>query len=86
MNADLRALYEEVILEHNRHPRHYPKKPRGSTHHAHGFNPLCNDEIQVHLRVADDTIRGHRLRGSRLCHLHGFGLDDGRSSAWQAAG
>ena len=57
MMADQRSLYEEVILEHNRHPRHYPRNPRGSTHHAHGFNPLCNDEVQVHLKVADGTIQ-----------------------------
>jgi nitrogen fixation NifU-like protein len=64
MNPDLRALYEEVILEHNRHPRHYPKKPRGSTHHAHGFNPLCNDEIQVHLKLADDRIQDIGFEGA----------------------
>ena len=69
MNADQRALYEEVILEHNRHPRHYPKNPRGSTHHAHGFNPLCNDEIQVHLKVAGDTIEdiGFEGAGCAIC-------------------
>ena len=55
-NTDLRGLYEEVILEHNRHPRHYPKNPQGSTHHAHGFNPLCNDEVTVHLKVEDGVI------------------------------
>ena len=69
MNADLRTLYEEVILEHNRHPRHYPKNPRGSTHHARGFNPLCNDEVQVHLKVADDTIQdiGFEGAGCAIC-------------------
>jgi nitrogen fixation protein NifU and related proteins len=56
MNDDLRSLYEEVILEHNRHPRHYPENPPGSNHHAHGFNPLCNDEVQVHLKVEDGVI------------------------------
>lgn len=69
MNDDLRALYEEVILEHNRHPRHYPKNPRGSTHHAHGFNPLCNDEIHVHLKVADQAIAdiGFEGAGCAIC-------------------
>ncbi|MCA1979275.1 MAG: SUF system NifU family Fe-S cluster assembly protein [Thiobacillus sp.] len=69
MNSDLRALYEEVILEHNRHPRHYPKRPPGSTHHAHGFNPLCNDEIRLHLKVADDTIQdiGFEGAGCAIC-------------------
>lgn len=64
MNANQRDLYEAVILEHNRHPRHYPKNPPGSTHHAHGFNPLCNDEIQVHLRVADGAIQDIGLEGA----------------------
>lgn len=69
MMADQRSLYEEVILEHNRHPRHYPKNPRGSTHHAHGFNPLCNDEVQVHLKVADGTIQdiGFEGAGCAIC-------------------
>jgi nitrogen fixation NifU-like protein len=69
MNADQRGLYEEVILEHNRHPRHYLKNPRGSTHHARGFNPLCDDEIQVHLKVANDTIEdiGFEGAGCAIC-------------------
>jgi nitrogen fixation NifU-like protein len=69
MNTDQRSLYEEVILEHNRHPRHYPKNPRGSTHHARGFNPLCNDEIQVHLKLADGTIQdiGFEGAGCAIC-------------------
>ncbi|MDD5367183.1 MAG: SUF system NifU family Fe-S cluster assembly protein [Gallionellaceae bacterium] len=56
MNAELRSLYEEIILEHNRHPRHYPENPPGSNHHGHGFNPLCNDEVSVHLKVEDGVI------------------------------
>lgn len=61
---DPRALYEEVILEHNRHPRHYPKDPPGSNRHAHGFNPLCNDEIQLHLRVEDGLVRDVGFEGA----------------------
>lgn len=56
MDSDLRSLYEEIILEHNRHPRHYPENPPGSNHHAHGFNPLCNDEVTVHLKVEDGVV------------------------------
>jgi nitrogen fixation NifU-like protein len=67
--ANQRALYEEVILEHNRHPRHYPKNPRGSTHHAQGFNPLCNDEVVVHLAVADERVKdiGFEGAGCAIC-------------------
>ncbi len=54
--TDLRELYEEVILDHNRNPRNYPKTPDGTNHSAHGFNPICGDEFQLHLRVNDGVI------------------------------
>lgn len=63
-DGDSRGLYEEMILEHNRHPRHYPERPPGARHHAHGFNPLCNDEIQVHLRVEDGVVRQAGFEGA----------------------
>lgn len=64
MKDDLRSLYEEVILEHNRHPRHYPENPPGSNRHAHGFNPLCNDEVFVHLRVEEGMVREVGFEGA----------------------
>jgi nitrogen fixation protein NifU and related proteins len=56
MDMDIRALYEEVILDHNRNPRNYPKRPKGADHHAHGYNPLCGDEFTVHLKIEDGRI------------------------------
>jgi nitrogen fixation protein NifU and related proteins len=56
MNFDMRSLYEEMILDHNRNPRNFLKTPAGSTHHAHGFNPICNDEFSVHLRIDHGVI------------------------------
>jgi nitrogen fixation NifU-like protein len=64
VDPQLRDLYEQVILEHNRHPRHYPENPPGSNHHAHGFNPLCNDEVQVHLEVDDGVIKAVGFEGA----------------------
>lgn len=64
MNEALRDLYEQVILEHNRHPRHYPENPPDSNHHAHGFNPLCNDEVHVHLRVEAGVIQAVGFEGA----------------------
>jgi nitrogen fixation NifU-like protein len=61
---DLRDLYEEMILEHNRHPRNYPKKPAGCNHSAHGFNPLCGDEFQVHATVRDGLIEDIGFEGA----------------------
>jgi nitrogen fixation NifU-like protein len=53
---EMRELYEELILDHNRNPRNYPKNPEGANHHAHGFNPLCGDEINVHLKVENGVV------------------------------
>ncbi len=53
---DLRDLYEELILDHNRNPRNYPKKPQPCNHTANGFNPLCGDEFQVHLNIDDQDV------------------------------
>ncbi len=61
---DPRALYEEVILDHNRNPRHYPKNPSGANRHAHGFNPLCGDEFNVHVRVEDGVIKDVGFEGA----------------------
>jgi nitrogen fixation NifU-like protein len=60
---DLRALYEEVILDHNRNPRNFGKKPAGCNCTAHGHNPLCGDEVQVHLKVADGVIEDIAFEG-----------------------
>ncbi|RTZ61334.1 MAG: SUF system NifU family Fe-S cluster assembly protein [Gammaproteobacteria bacterium] len=53
---DLRDLYEEVILDHNRNPRNFQKNPPDANRHAHGHNPLCGDDFTVHLTVKDDKI------------------------------
>lgn len=60
---DLRSLYEEVILDHNRNPRNYPKKPEGCNCTAHGHNPLCGDEVQVHVRLEDGVIQDIGFEG-----------------------
>jgi len=53
---DLRDLYEEVILDHNRNPRNYPKRPPGCNRSAKGHNPLCGDAVEIHLTVRDGRI------------------------------
>lgn len=60
---ELRDLYQEVILDHNRHPRNFRALP-GANRAAVGHNPLCGDRIQVFLQVADDRIQGISFEGS----------------------
>jgi len=51
--ADYRALYQEVILDHNKKPRNYGTLEQAS-HHAEGHNPLCGDHISVALNLSRD--------------------------------
>ena len=48
MDDSLRELYQEVILDHSRHPRHFGVLA-GATHTGEGYNPLCGDRVKVHL-------------------------------------
>lgn len=62
--SDLRELYEEVILDHNRNPRNYPRRPPDTNHSAHGFNPLCGDEFELHLAITDGRITDVGFEGA----------------------
>jgi nitrogen fixation protein NifU and related proteins len=64
MNTDLRSLYEQMILDHNRKPRNFQYRPPRQTHQAHGFNPVCNDEFRVRLEVADGMIKDVGFEGA----------------------
>lgn len=63
MTSDLRALYQEVILDHNRQPHNFRALPDAS-HRAVGYNPLCGDKVTLYLRVADDRIADISFQGS----------------------
>lgn len=53
MFDDLRDLYQEVILDHGRRPRH-AGKPEQVDATAKGDNPMCGDRVQVFIRYAPD--------------------------------
>ncbi len=53
--ADSRALYQEVILDHNKKPRNYGTLDH-ATHRAYGHNPLCGDHLKVGLTLAGERI------------------------------
>jgi nitrogen fixation protein NifU and related proteins len=61
--ADLRDLYQEVILEHSKTPRNY-RQLAGANRKAEGFNPLCGDHFTVYLDVEGDSIRDIAFQGS----------------------
>ena len=51
--TSLRELYQEVILDHSRHPRHFGALEH-ATHKAEGYNPLCGDRVTVYLTLDED--------------------------------
>ena len=63
MDAGLRDLYQEIILDHSRHPRHFGVLA-GANRSAEGFNPLCGDRVKIYLavdgesRIADVAFEG----------------------------
>ena len=59
----LRELYQEVILDHSRHPRHYGVLD-GANHKAEGYNPLCGDKVTVYLQLdADNRVADIKFEG-----------------------
>jgi nitrogen fixation NifU-like protein len=56
MDANLRELYQEIILDHSRHPRHFGSLA-DANRTAEGFNPLCGDKVSIQMKVdAQDRI------------------------------
>jgi nitrogen fixation protein NifU and related proteins len=61
--ADLRDLYQEVILEHSKAPRNY-RALTSPDRKAEGYNPLCGDRFTVFLQMEGDCIRDIAFQGS----------------------
>ena len=53
--SDLRELYQEVILDHNRRPRNFGTLA-DPTRTARGHNPLCGDKLTLQVRLEGDRI------------------------------
>ena len=61
--ADLRELYQEVILDHHKRPRNC-RRPDDANRRADGFNPLCGDKVSVFVRLEDGVVRDIAFQGS----------------------
>lgn len=60
--TDLRELYQEVILDHNKAPRNFRKIP-AADRSAQGVNPLCGDHLDLYVMLDDDTITDVSFEG-----------------------
>jgi nitrogen fixation NifU-like protein len=60
---DLRELYQEVILDHSKNPRHF-REMAEANRHADGHNPLCGDRVTVYLHLVDDVVEDVSFKGA----------------------
>lgn len=61
--SELRDLYQQVILDHNRKPRNF-RPLESATGSAEGYNPLCGDQVTVYLQVENGVIADIGFQGS----------------------
>lgn len=68
-DVDFDELYQDVILDHSRRPRNFGELPDAGCH-VHGDNPMCGDEVTLHVKFDDAgaveaiTFTGH---GCSIC-------------------
>lgn len=63
---DLSDLYQQVILDHCKHPRNFHDLPAGNRS-AQGHNPLCGDQLKLFLAMDGEVIKDISFLGSGCC-------------------
>jgi nitrogen fixation NifU-like protein len=61
--SDLRELYQQVILDHNKNPRNFHEMA-DATRRVDGYNPLCGDHYTIFVRVDGDRIEEVSFTGN----------------------
>jgi nitrogen fixation protein NifU and related proteins len=61
--TDLRDLYQQIILDHNRNPRNFRELPN-ATKRVDGYNPLCGDHYTVFVELDGDVIKEITFTGN----------------------
>jgi nitrogen fixation NifU-like protein len=61
--SDLKSLYQEIILDHNRHPHNF-KKLENADHYVEGYNPLCGDHYTIYVKMDGDIVSDISFQGS----------------------
>ncbi len=62
MLDELRELYQELILDHGRRPRHR-RELRSANRRAEGFNPVCGDQVTVFVELEGEVVRDVSFTG-----------------------
>ena len=61
--SDLRSLYQEIILEHNKKPRNF-KRLDDANRTLDGYNPLCGDHYTLYLKIENEIIVDIAFQGA----------------------
>ena len=61
--SELRELYQQVILDHNKRPRNC-RRLEEANHCAKGHNPLCGDRLTVYLNLEDGVVKDISFEGA----------------------
>jgi nitrogen fixation protein NifU and related proteins len=78
MNPELEELYQEVILDHSRHPRNFGRLADAAVR-VHGDNPACGDEIDLDVKFgADGSLQDLKFSG------HGCAISQASASMMTA--
>ena len=62
MDSELRELYQQVILDHNKSPGNF-RVIENANHHSEGYNPLCGDRIDIYLDVKKGIVEDISFQG-----------------------
>jgi nitrogen fixation NifU-like protein len=61
--SNSRALYEQVILDHNKKPRNFEVMEQPD-YKVEGFNPLCGDQFTIYIKVDGGMISEVSFQGT----------------------
>jgi nitrogen fixation NifU-like protein len=59
---DLKDLYRDVIIDHNRQPRNFGRLEPADAH-AEGFNPLCGDRLDLYVALDGERLKDLKFEG-----------------------
>jgi len=63
MDQELKELYQQIILDHNKAPRNF-RKIENPSKFAEGYNPLCGDKINIYVNFDNEQISDISFQGS----------------------
>jgi nitrogen fixation NifU-like protein len=63
VSADLKDLYQQVIVDHSKRPRNFHPLD-GASRKVEGFNPLCGDKVTIYVKIENGLVADISFEGS----------------------